>query len=131
MRHYVSLFVQSEQGDWRGYLPDLPCCETAGKSLDFAILNATAALANRACAWRIPLPQPKTLAEIACDKEWLSANGVSFARAIVVMIPVHDWTISDEQKPDPRPRPRLVYADQSAGGAAFAGPDEQRRGHGA
>jgi predicted RNase H-like HicB family nuclease len=131
MHHYVSLFAQSEHGDWRGFLPDFPCCETAGKSLDFAILNATAALANAAYAWRTPLPQPKTLAEIASDKEWLSANGVAFSRAIVVMIPVHDWTSSDEQKPDSRPQPRLVYAYQPAVDTAVAGPDEQRRGHGA
>jgi hypothetical protein len=128
MHHYVSLFVQSDDGSWRGCLPDFPIGETTGKRLDLAILSATASLTSHASRRRTPLPQPKTLAEIAADREWLLANGVTLSCAVIVMIPLHDRTTLDGQKSAQRPGPRLVHVSPPIIDPAPAGTGNKRGG---
>lgn len=44
---YPAVFRRTENGGYRGYFPDLECCEAFGDTLDEAVENANAA----ACDW--------------------------------------------------------------------------------
>ena len=40
---YPAVFRKTEKGNYKGYFPDLACCEAVGDTLDDAIENANAA----------------------------------------------------------------------------------------
>ena len=49
---YPAVFRRTENGGYRGYFPDLECCEAFGDTLDEAVENANAAATGSRWNWK-------------------------------------------------------------------------------
>ena len=86
MAHYIAIIVPRDDGDWRVLFPDIAECEAWGFNLDEARVAAVTALDKCLKNGSNGLPQPRDLAEIERDNDWLSRNGIDLSKAIVTMV---------------------------------------------
>ena len=86
--HYVAMLLHSDAGEWRILFPDVPHCEAHGFTIQDATYAATAALAR--CVDRIGIGHspPRSLAQIADDREWFEKEGIGLREAVVIMVPL-------------------------------------------
>ena len=88
MRHYIAMFAKTGTGQWRAVFPDFPDCEAAGQSLDATTVNAFMALTQHAHNRGLPLPVPRSLAEVRRDAGWIAEQGIALETVIVSLIPL-------------------------------------------
>jgi predicted RNase H-like HicB family nuclease len=99
MRHYIAMFAKTGTGQWRAVFPDFPDCEAAGQSLDATTVNAFMALTQHAHSRGLPLPVPRSLAEVRRDTDWIAAHGIALEAAIVSLIPLNGFDNQDGTSP--------------------------------
>jgi predicted RNase H-like HicB family nuclease len=94
MRYYAAFFVPSHLEEWHVLFPDLPECEAYGFTLQDAGYAAASALARCAEEKGALLPQPRSIAQIAEDRDWLAQSGVQFEKTITTIIPIANLDVS-------------------------------------
>jgi hypothetical protein len=86
MTHYLAILIQSDVGEWRIVLPDLPGCEAKGMNLDDARQAAISMLPDCIKNNGSNVFAPRDLSDVERDREWLARNRVDLSKAVITMI---------------------------------------------
>ena len=87
MKHYIAIFVEDSEGEWRVVFPDVPDCQAKGFALNDATHAARSAL-GRCISERGSPPSPMDMESVRRNKEWLELQHIDLAKAVVTMIDV-------------------------------------------